>query len=120
MVTTMTTSSDCVAVAGTNANSTITTSDGRLTTWINQAESFINCATRYNYTDTYATLNADVKAILSETCECLVANKIIGYDMSGYTSRIEAETMMDLNLDTALRGVSILRDKKTITFINGS
>ena len=33
--------------------------------------------------------------------------------MSGYTSRTEAEDMINVLRDAALRGMSLLRDKKT-------
>ena len=120
MATTMATSLACIDSAGANANSTIVSNALTIERWINQAESFVNNATRINYSDTYATLNTDVKQTLSEVCECLVANRIINYDMSGFSSRIEAETMMDVNLDTALRGISVLRDKKSTTFITNA
>lgn len=83
-----------------------------------RAESTVNVLCRHNYSDTYATLNADVKGILSDIVSSLVAIEAIAYDMSGYTSRIEAEDMINVLRDGALRGLSILRDKKNQTFVN--
>jgi hypothetical protein len=40
--------------------------------------------------------------------------------MSGYTSRVEAEDMINVLRDASLRGLSILKDKKSQDFINGS
>lgn len=87
--------------------------------WIADAESFINCACRYNFSDTYATLNADVKQILREAASNLAAIYAITYDMSGFTSRVEAEDMINVLRDGALRCIAVLRDKKTVDFING-
>ena len=116
----MCTSGAAVAKAGANANSTITVSGARLSEWSAQAESTVNAITRKNYSDTYAALNADVTGILNDVTTSLIANNIISYDMSGYTSRAEAETMLDVNRDTATRGLSLLRDKKQTTFIDGA
>lgn len=88
--------------------------------WIQEAESTINVATRYNWTDVYSTLNDDVKKILEETASCLAAIYCITYDMSGYSERNEAESMINVLRDIALRNISILRDKKQQDFINGT
>ena len=41
----------------------------------------------------------------------------IQYDMSGFSSRIEAETMLDVQRDMAMRGLSLLKDKKVTDFV---
>ena len=82
-----------------------------------RAESIINSATRYNWSDAYGTLNADVKGILSDFCSSFVAIEAICYDLSGYTSRIEAEDMINVLRDGMLRDMMILRDIKTQTFM---
>jgi hypothetical protein len=88
--------------------------------FINQAESLINVHTRYNWTDNYSGLNADTKKILEEVASDLAAIYLINFDMSGYTSRVEAEDMINVLRDASLRGLSILKDKKSQDFINGS
>lgn len=82
-------------------------------------EAFINSATRFDYTaaDSSATLDASVRGILTETAACLAAIEGITFDMSGFTSRTEAEDMINVLRDIALRNISILRDEKTQTFI---
>jgi len=50
----------------------------------------------------------------------LAAIMVIQYDFSGFTSRIEAEDMINVLRDAALRGMSILRDKKQQDFIDGA
>ena len=72
------------------------------------------------FSDAYAALNVDVKGILKEVASDIAAIYVIQYDMSGFTSRIEAEDMINILRDAALRGLSILRDKKVQDFINGA
>ena len=88
--------------------------------YISQAESNINSMCRYNFSDNYATLNVDVKGILKQIASDLAAIYVISYDMSGFSSRVEAEDMINVLRDSALRGMSILRDKKVQDFINGA
>ena len=85
-----------------------------------RAESTVNVAARYNFSDVYATLNADVKGILSDICSSLVAMEAISYDMSGYPTRVHAEDMINYLRDNALRGLAIIRDKKAVDFMVGA
>ena len=41
----------------------------------------------------------------------------IMYDMGGYASRIEAEDMLNILRDAAMRGLSLLRDTKQKDFL---
>lgn len=85
-----------------------------------QVESEINVFCRYNYSDNYATLNDDVRGILKQIASNLAAIYVIQFDMSGITTRTEAEDRINVLRDGALRGMSILRDKKSETFITGA
>ena len=85
-----------------------------------QAEAHINAATRYNWSDAYAALNADVKHLLSEAESNFVAIYIINYNMAVYTSRYEAEVMINLlrfNLQECIR---LLNEIKHQDFITGA
>ena len=104
---------------GANASAT-SNAEAYINSYMMQAESLINTAARYNFSDAYATLNADTKGILREVASNLAAIYVIQYDMSGFTSRIEAEDMINILRDIALRNLSILRDKKVQDFINGA
>ena len=105
--------------AGANA-SAVSNTEVYINSFMTQVESLINSIVRYNFSDNYGALNVDVKGILTEVSSNLAAIYVIQYDMSGYTSRIEAEDMVNILRDGALRGLSILRDKKVETFINGA
>lgn len=113
----MCTSGAVVLKAGKNAE---ILPDADYTTFINQAESRINAVTRINYSDTYAALNVDVQKLLNDVCSSLAAIPVINYDMSGFTTQAEATTMINVNLDTANKGLALLKDKKQTDFINAA
>jgi len=111
---------DIQARCGVNANAT-SKATAATDVYVLDVESFINSATRYNWSDAYtAGLNEDVKGILTETSASLCAINVINSDMSGFTSRGEAESMITVLRDIALRNISILRDLKTQTFIQNA
>ena len=105
--------------AGANCSAT-SKAEAYTNDYVSQAESHINCLCRYNFSDNYAALNADVKSLLKEIASNLAAIYVIQYDMSGFTTRIEAEDMINILRDAALRGLSILRDKKVQDFVNNA
>lgn len=105
--------------AGANASAT-SKAEAYTNDFVTQAESEINTLTRYNWSDAYAGLNADVKGILKQAASNLAAIYVIQYDMSGFTTRTEAEDMINILRDGYLRCISILRDKKQQDFINGA
>lgn len=103
--------------AGANA-STTSNVEAYINDFMTQAESEINVATKYNWSDNYASLNIDVKGILKEAASNLAAIYVIQYDMSGFSSRTEAETMLDVLRDGYLRAISLLRDHIAQDFMN--
>jgi len=105
--------------AGANANSTAN-SEAYINDFIAQAESFINCVTRYNWSDAYSTLNADVKGLLKEAASNIAAIYVIQYDMSGFTSRAEAENMITILRDRANWAIKTLQDKKVQDFVTSA
>ena len=105
--------------AGANASSTANV-EAYINDFMTQAESEINVMTRFNWSDAYSGLNADVKGILKEAASNLAAIYVIQFDMSGFTTRTEAENMINVLRDGALRAMSILRDKKQQDFMNAA
>jgi|TARA_Y100000296_G_C5155480_1_gene248801 hypothetical protein len=103
--------------AGANA-STTSAVELFINDFVTQAESTINTLSLFNWSDAYSGLNADVKGILKEAASNLAAIYVIQYDMSGFTSRQEAETMLDVLRDGFVRSVSLLRDIKQRDFMN--
>jgi len=88
--------------------------------YINQAECYINNISRKNWIDIYSTLNVDVKLILEEACSNLAAIYAIQYDMSGYTSRVEAEDMINVLYARFIQCVQVLQDQEEVTYIVGA
>ena len=88
--------------------------------FILQAESTINAAARFNFSDVYTTLNDDTKKILEDAAASLSAIDCVTWDMSSYTSRVHAEDIITVRRDAVLRDLSIHRDKKAQDFVNGS
>ena len=88
--------------------------------WISQAESMINCASRVNWTDVYSTINVDIKRILSETASNLVAIYGIQYNFNAFTSRIEAESMVNLLWAKFQQNIQLLEDDRTTKFMNSA
>lgn len=109
---TLTTSGACITKAGLNANSAIIISGSALSRWSDEAEGAICSETRRDWVTDYASVKANFKPILSLACASYVANEIIKYDMSGYTSRQESQTMLDVNIDNYKRAIETLKDDK--------
>lgn len=108
--------SHVVLKAGAGVNGTAATSTS-CNIYLADVESQINAACRYNFTDNYTSLNNDTKMILREAASNMGAIYAISYDMSGYTSRIEAEDMINVLRDVYLRDLALLKDKKVTDFI---
>ena len=113
------TSDEILLKAGTGVNTTATT-EARINALCKQAESYINVITRNNYSDSYSTLNEDVKQILSEAESNLVAIYLISFDLSGFTTRVEAEDILNILKVRFNEIMKILQDQTAVKFINGA
>jgi hypothetical protein len=102
--------------AGAGA-SAVSKAEAYVNSFMTQVESQINATCRYNFSDNYAGLNADTKGVLKELASDLAAIYVITYDMSGYTSRVEAEDIINVLRDVALRLLTLLKDKKVSDFV---
>lgn len=85
--------------------------------WMKQVEGYINVLCRHNFVDDFSSLDEDVQGILEEAASSLCACYGIAYDMSGYTSRIEAENMINLNMWRFEKAIELLQDQKSVTFM---
>ena len=109
------TSDEILVRAGENYDTSVT--EARINDLASQSESTINAMTRFNWSDAYAGLDGDVKRILSSASAAFCAIHIIAFNMEGFTSRLEAEDLINVQRDSFLRDVSVLRDKKTQVFM---
>ena len=100
-----------------SGKSSVSSAEAYTNSYIAQAESFINTACKYNFSDNYVSLNADVKQILKEVASDLAAIYVVAYDTSGYYSLAAAQTLMDVLADRAGAGIRLLQDKSNVDFI---
>lgn len=102
--------------AGDEADSTAT-AEAYTNDFISQAESLINCICRYNFSDEYASLNADVKGILKMAASNIAAIYCINYNYNLFSSRTNAENQVNVLRDFYLLCISLLKKKETQRFI---
>ena len=112
---TLCTEADIEMKEGANVSAAVT--EAMHTAWALMAESFVNVTTHFNWTDAYAALSADVKYILSDVVSSKAAMYAIQYDMSGYSSRVEAETMLDVLRDSIVKGIELLKEQNNKIFM---
>jgi len=116
---TLCTEAEIAIFAGENVNATGDT-EANHNDLVAQAESFLVTLSKYNWVDNYSGLNEDVKRILSEYCARYTAMSLILYNMAGFTSRLEAEDMVNTCLFRMRRIEKMLGDKNYISFIIGA
>jgi hypothetical protein len=101
--------------AGANASATANV-EGYINQYVQEAEGFIMCACRSKFKTNYAALNAEAKELLRLATSNLAAISVIQFDMSGFTSRTEAELMMNVLKTIADECIKLLQDQKTVTY----
>lgn len=104
---------------GANASTTSNT-EAYINDFMTQAESYINCAVGFNFSDNYSGLNVDVKGILKETASNLAAIYVLNYDfgiISANTSRTEAEDRVIVLWERFEKCINILKEMGTINFM---
>jgi hypothetical protein len=82
-----------------------------------QAESYLSNLMQYNVVDNYSGLNEDLKRMLSEWAARYAAITLIAYNMSGYTSRVEAEDMIMIHWARMQAIEGLLKDKNVVDYI---
>lgn len=103
--------------AGANASATSNV-EAYINQYMTEAEAMINVATRFNWSNAYAGLDVDKKGILKLAASAKAAMMVIQFDMSGFTSRAEAQTMLDVLRDEYISALSILRQIAAQDFTN--
>ena len=114
-----TTEADILHKAGENAPLSFATSGAAIIGYALQAESLISSTTRKDWSGAYASLSPSVKYILNMAASSKAAMMLINYDMSGFTSRAEAQTMLDVLRDEYNLAITELKDVKVKDFMTG-
>lgn len=110
---TLCTSGSIVRRAGLNVNSTIAASGSALADYCDQAEGEVCARTRRNWVSSYSTVAADLKPALAKATAALAAMNVVSYDMSGFTSRAEAQTMLNVLRDESDKIITDIKDFKS-------
>ena len=104
--------------AGANVNADITPE--QYEQLITQAEAHIMAVARENLVAGFGGYSSGVANILEDTASSYAAIGAINYDMSGYTSRAEALTMINVNWATVERNLALLKERdKATAFVMG-
>lgn len=99
--------------------STTSNVEAYINQFMTEAESYINTACKYNFSDVYSSLNVDVKGILKECASSLAAMYVILYDMNGFGST-NAQVMLDVLRDRVSACITELKEKDKQAFIIGA
>lgn len=111
---------ECASKAGDNV-STAGWTTANIEQWTSEAESYINVLTNHNFSDSYSSLNPDVKKILTEAVSNLVAIFGLSYKPSGEDgnmNRIEYEDRVNVLWARFQQCIDILKDERTPKFID--
>ena len=113
MAPTLATEQDVKDRMGLNANSTIMASGLIIQRYIEDAEGVVVGATKIDWITDITKVTASVKLLLAVCVSAHAAKEIINYDMSGYSSRAEAVTMLNVNENTFTKRLVELKDLDT-------
>lgn len=116
---TLCTTGEAIAKAGSEADSTAT-NPLLVSQFIQQAESYINTESEFNWNDNYTNLNDDVKFLLNRVCSADAAIGIITYNIGNYTSRVLAETMINIYREQVFLGINTLKDEAKRNFLKSN
>lgn len=105
-----------ISKAGANANSTAIASSALLADFQAKSEQTFCALTRRDWISDYADVETNLKEAVADAVSDLAAMKVVTYDMSPYTSRQEAQTMLDVMRDNMLRIVEQLKVEANQTF----
>jgi hypothetical protein len=101
-----------VMYAGKNVNTDATASSALLAQFCDDAQAELNVRTRYDWVTSSAAVLQFYKPYLQGIIAPKAAINLIKYDMSGYTSRGEAEDLININFDIFESGVKVLNEDK--------
>ena len=111
----MAVSADVDAKVGTNAPGTYT--DAMKDSVGGMAENYLCCLTGFDLIGGWATLTANGKKILTDYVSSAIAMFAISDNMSAYTTRMEAETMLSLNWAIMQKSEELIKVQDVITYL---
>ena len=107
------TSGSAIAMAGTNANSTLIAYSGDnktiLDTMSEHSEGDMMLETGMDLSGSWSAMAGGIKNAVGNICASKIAMKIIAYDTTGYLSR-EADSLLNFNDTIINKGMKQLKD----------
>ena len=103
--------------AGYGVNTSISGAEAFTNFFISDAEAYINNVCQYDFTTNYPSLSDKARGVLRECCSNIAAAYQINYDMRGFSSKTEAQTMLNYLWDRAEKCLALLRDEVKNNFI---
>jgi hypothetical protein len=113
MVGTLASTQDVLDRIGIHANATIAASTQIIARYIGLAEQVVCTETRVDWITGFSRVISPVKEELKSCVASHAAKQIIMYDMSGFSTRAEAITMLNVNQDEFVRTIKALKDLDT-------
>ena len=115
---TLTTLSGVLLMSGENVDATAII-EYNVNQAVGFAEQYLALIGKYDFVANVATLTALGKEVLSEYCARSAALSLIAYNLNSYTTRIEAEDMINIHLYRTKQIEQLLADQNYIKQITG-
>lgn len=112
---TIVTSAEMVFMAGENVDATGSV-EANWNYLAFYAEAYLSNLVKYDIVTNWGTLTANYKYLFTEWAARFAATQLIAYNMSGYTSRVEAEDMINVHFARMEKIESILNDSSIQDF----
>lgn len=119
MTFTLCSSHSIVAKAGEAANVEAQSSSALLEQFSLEAEAEINLRARYDFVSNWGSISGVASGAIASACSDLAAIKLVGYDMSGYTTLGYAEDTINLLNNNATKILNEIKEDKERTFAIG-
>lgn len=113
---TITNQDDIIIMSGENVDSTGDTLANR-NLLVLEVEAYLSNLMKLDIVSKWDTLNTNLKRILSEYAARYCGMQLILFNMAGYTSRVEAEDMVNTHIARLEAIEKILKDQAVVTFM---
>lgn len=107
---------DVAKMAGVNASAT-SVAEAYTNVYILMAEGFICAKSAYDWVTNYATVSTIGKEALRDATASYTAIRVLNYDLSGFTSRTEAQTMLDILHAIFADAMNVIKEEAGREFI---
>jgi len=105
-------SGQIIQKAGAKASASAIASNAILSSFCDQAEATFCTKTRYDWVANKTSVGTNFLQCIADAVSDLAALKVVAYDMSGYTTKREAETLLDFLTNNSDRIIADLRNEE--------